>query len=130
FGMGEHHSIRPTDSVKNEARVTFRTDLVYARELDAADELREFRQRFVIDDPKLIYVDGNSLSRLPRASVDLSHTLLEQWGSRLIRAWNESWFHLAEKISAKIARIIGADPGEVIVADSTSVNLFKLVMAG
>jgi kynureninase len=128
--MGEHHSLRSTDPIENEACVTFRTDLGYARDLDAADELREFRRRFVIDDPQLIYVDGNSLGRLPRASLDRSRNLLErQWGSRLIRAWNDSWFHLVEKIGSKIARIIGADPDEVIVADSTSINLFKLVMA-
>src|SRR6202158_5325657 len=98
--------------------------------MDAQDELLDFRQRFVFDDPKLIYVDGNSLGRLPRASLALSRNLIgRQWGDRLIRAWNESWFHLAEKIGAKIARLIGAEPGEVIVADTTSVNLFKLVMA-
>jgi kynureninase len=113
-----------------EASVTIRTDPAYARELDERDELREFRQRFVIDDPKLIYVDGNSLGRLPKASLALSETLLRrQWGDRLIRAWNESWFHLAERLGAKISRLIGAGPGEVIVADSTSVNLFKLVVA-
>jgi len=128
--MGEHHSLRSTDTVENEAGVTVPSDLSYARELDAADDLREFRQRFIIDDPALIYVDGNSLGRLPQACLDLGHDLLgRQWGGRLIRAWNETWFHLAEKIGAKIARIIGADADEVIVADSTSVNLFKLVMA-
>jgi kynureninase len=110
--------------------VTIRTDLAYAHELDDRDELREFRQRFVIDDPGLIYVDGNSLGRLPRASLALSQDLIGlQWGSRLIRAWNESWFHLPERLGAKIARLIGAGPDEVIVGDSTSVNLFKLVVA-
>ena len=64
------------------------TDLAYAQELDAQDELREFRQRFVIDDPKLIYVDGNSLGRLPKASRTLMEEVIgRQWGSRLIRAW-------------------------------------------
>jgi kynureninase len=106
------------------------TDLAYARELDAQDELRQFRQRFVVDDPKLIYVDGNSLGRLPKASLTRSDEVIgRQWGSRLIQAWNESWFHLAEKIGAKISQVIGAEPDEVIVADSTSVNLFKLVVA-
>ncbi len=107
-----------------------RTDLAYARELDDRDELREFRQRFVIDEPRLIYVDGNSLGRLPRESLALGQDLIgRQWGSRLIRAWNESWFRLPEKVGAKIARLIGAGADEVIVADSTSVNLFKLVVA-
>jgi kynureninase len=107
-----------------------RTDLAYAQELDDRDELREFRQRFVIDEPRLIYVDGNSLGRLPRESLTLGKDLIErQWGSRLIRAWNESWFRLPEQVGAKIARLIGASADEVIVADSTSVNLFKLVVA-
>jgi kynureninase len=110
--------------------MTIRTDLAYARQLDERDELRQFRQRFVIAEPDLIYVDGNSLGRLPRASLALSHDLIcQQWGQQLIRAWNESWFHLPERIGAKIARLIGANPDEVIVADSTSVNLFKLVVA-
>jgi len=110
--------------------VTFRTDLAYVRDLDAGDELRDFRREFLIDDPQLIYVDGNSLGRLPQACLTLATDLIgRSWGSRLIRAWNESWFHLAENIGAKIAKLIGASPDEVIVADSTSVNLFKLVVA-
>ncbi len=111
--------------------MTIRTDLAYAQELDDRDELREYRQRFVIDEPGLIYVDGNSLGRLPRASLALGQDLIgRQWGSRLIRAWNESWFHFPERIGAKIARVIGAGADEVIIADSTSVNLFKLIIAG
>jgi kynureninase len=110
--------------------VTIRTDLAYAHELDDRDELREFRRRFVIDEPGLIYVDGNSLGRLPRASLALGQDLIgRQWGTRLIRAWNESWFHLPELLGAKIARLIGAGADEVIIADSTSINLFKLVVA-
>src|SRR5262249_46736293 len=77
-----------------------------------------------------MYVDGNSLGRLPSASLTLAEQVIgRQWGRRLIRAWNESWFHLAERIGAKISQLIGAKPHEVIVADSTSVNLFKLVVA-
>lgn len=105
------------------------TDAAYAAALDAQDELAEFRARFVIDDPDLIYLDGNSLGRLPRATVARSRALIEhEWGERLIRSWNEGWFDAPERIGAKIARLIGAAPDEVIVADSTSVNLFKLVV--
>ena len=107
-----------------------RTDIDYARELDASDPLAHFRERFVIADPDLIYVDGNSLGRLPLASIDLAADLVQrQWGERLIRGWNEGWWTAAERIGAKIARLIGAQPDEVIVADSTSVNLFKLAVA-
>jgi kynureninase len=110
--------------------MTIRTDLAYAQELDDRDELHEFRQRFVIDEPGLIYVDGNSLGRLPRGSLALGQDLIgRQWGGRLIRAWNESWFHLPERVGAKIAPLVGAAADEVIVADSTSVNLFKLAVA-
>lgn len=106
------------------------TDLAYADELDARDPLAHFRERFVITDPDLIYMDGNSLGRLPRATVSLAEELVQQqWGERLIRGWNEGWFTAPERVGAKIARLIGAQPDEVIVADSTSVNLFKLVVA-
>ena len=101
-----------------------------ARRLDAEDELAPFRERFLVDDPELIYLDGNSLGRLPRASAELARELVsEQWGQRLIRGWNDSWFGLPERIGGKIARLLGAAADEVIVADSTSVNLFKLATA-
>lgn len=106
------------------------TDAGYARQLDAADPLAHFRERFVDDEPDLIYLDGNSLGRLPAAAADLAQKLVrDQWGGRLIRGWNEGWFSAPERVGAKIARLIGADPDEVIVADSTSVNLFKLAVA-
>lgn len=105
-------------------------DAAYAATLDAQDPLAHFRERFVISDPNLIYMDGNSLGRLPKATLALTEDLLHrQWGERLIRSWNEGWFTAPERVGAKIAALIGAQPDEVIVADSTSVNLFKLVVA-
>lgn len=105
-------------------------DAAYASELDAQDSLAHFRERFVIAEPELIYMDGNSLGRLPRATPTLAEDLVErQWGTRLIRSWNEGWFTAPERVGAKIAQLIGARPDEVIVADSTSVNLFKLAVA-
>ncbi|HXZ04335.1 MAG TPA: kynureninase [Ktedonobacteraceae bacterium] len=110
--------------------MTNQTDLTYAAELDAHDPLAHFRERFVITDPDLIYMDGNSLGRLPQSTLTLAEDLIQrQWGERLIRYWNEGWFTAPERVGAKIARLIGAEPGEVIVADSTSINLFKLVIA-
>ena len=110
--------------------MTVPTDATYAAELDARDPLGHFRDRFVIADPDLIYLDGNSLGRLPKATADLAERLIrQQWGERLIKGWNEGWFDAPERIGAKIARLIGAQPDEVIVADSTSTNLFKLVVA-
>jgi kynureninase len=102
----------------------------FARELDLDDPLASFRDRFMIGDPDLLYMDGNSLGRLPRLSKELSAEITErQWGERLIRGWGEGWFDSPERVGAKIAKLIGASPDEVIVADSTSVNLFKLVIS-
>ena len=108
-----------------------RTDLAYARLLDVADPLASYRACFAHPDPGLIYVDGNSLGRLPHDSLALARSVVEyQWGERLIRSWNEGWFDAPERVGAKIAALIGAQPDEVIVAVSTSVNLFKLLVAG
>jgi len=101
-----------------------------ANELDAADPLTHFRERFVIDDPDLIYLDGNSLGRLPRAAVErLGEAIHREWGERLVRGWSEGWFDAPGRIGGKIARLLGARPDEVILADATSVNLFKLGLA-
>ena len=101
-----------------------------AAALDAADPLTAFRDRFVIDDPDLIYLDGNSLGRLPRETVDrLAGVVGEEWGRRLVRGWGEGWFEAATRIGGKIAGLIGAAEDEVIMADATSVNLFKLATA-
>ena len=108
-----------------------RTDLAYAQSLDAADPLAHFRDHFAHPDAGLVYVDGNSLGRMPQASLNLANDLVtRQWGDRLIRSWNEGWFDAPERVGAKIARLLGAQPDEVIVADSTSVNFFKLLVAG
>ena len=107
-----------------------KTSRAYALTLDAEDALASFRERFVIADPKLIYLDGNSLGRLPKATAARADRLIhKEWGERLIRSWNEGWLDAPARIGAKIAELIGAQPDEVIMADSTSVNLFKLVVA-
>jgi kynureninase len=104
--------------------------LAEARRLDAADPLARFRREFVVRDARLIYLDGNSLGRLPRrAAPRLRDAVEREWGGRLIRGWGEGWFTASQRIGAKLAALVGATPGEVIVADSTSVNLFKLVVA-
>ncbi|WP_066649241.1 MULTISPECIES: kynureninase [Sphingomonas] len=100
-----------------------------ARARDAADPLRGFRDRFVLPEG-VIYLDGNSLGALPRATeAAVADLTKRQWGERLIRSWNEGWIEAPLRIGDKIARLIGAAPGEVAVADSTSVNLFKLLTA-
>jgi kynureninase len=104
--------------------------LAEARRLDAADPLARFRREFVVSDPRLIYLDGNSLGRLPRqAGPRLRKAIDREWGGRLIRGWGEGWFTASQRIGAKLAGLVGAPPSDVVVADSTSVNLFKLAVA-
>ena len=110
--------------------MTSATERGYARELDRRDPLASFRRRFIVDDPDLIYLDGNSLGRLPKATATRLKDLIEQeWGQQLIRGWNQGWMEAPERIGSKIAQLIGARADEVIVADSTSINLFKLAVA-
>lgn len=106
------------------------TDIQLALEMDAQDDLASFRDEFVIEDPDLIYLDGNSLGRLPRRSVTILHQTIEQeWGERLVRGWNDGWIYLPVQLGDKITRLIGAQPGEVLATEGTSINLFKLVVA-
>lgn len=101
-----------------------------AEQLDKNDPLASFRDRFTAMEPGLIYLDGNSLGRLPAPTADwLQEVISGQWGKSLIRGWNEGWMDLPARLGNKIARLIGANPGEVLVCDATSVNLYKLVMA-
>jgi kynureninase len=107
----------------------FEPGLAFAQRLDAEDDLASFREAFVIADPDLIYVDGNSLGRLPRRTVERMRTAVEvEWGHDLIRGWNAGWYQAPARVGEKIARLVGAGPGQVLVSDSTSVNLFKLTM--
>jgi kynureninase len=97
--------------------------------LDAADPLAGLRARF--DLPRgLIYLDGNSLGPLSHAVRQRMAQVLEaEWGNGLIRSWNEAgWIDLSQRAGDRIARLIGARPGEVVVADSTSINLYKLLV--
>lgn len=98
--------------------------------LDAADPLAFARERFALPDG-VIYLDGNSLGPLPKATAErLRLTVEAEWGQGLIRSWNEAdWINAPMRLGAKIARLIGARPYEVVVADSTSVNLYKLASA-
>lgn len=108
----------------------FLTDPAYARQLDDEDPLAPYRARFVVADPDLIYLDGNSLGRLPRDTVTQTQHLLEHgWGQRLIRGWNDGWIEINERLGNKIAHLLGASPGGVAIADSTSTNLYKLAHA-
>lgn len=94
---------------------------------DFHDKLKSFREQFVIDDPDLIYLDGNSLGRLPGKTKQKTMQVVEQeWGKDLISSWNKSWYQKSLELGNKIAVLIGAQEGEVIVSDNTSTNLYKL----
>ncbi|MFN3620209.1 kynureninase [Sphingorhabdus sp.] len=103
--------------------------LEQALALDAADPLAQFRAQFVCPDG-VIYLDGNSLGQLPLATVEAgAEAISHAWGQRLIRGWNEGWIDAPQRVGAMIAPLIGAETDEVISADSTSVNLYKLIVA-
>jgi kynureninase len=101
-----------------------------AQSLDAADALAPLRQQFDIP-AGLIYLDGNSLGVLPSsAATRVQQVVQHEWGTGLIGSWNSAgWMDLPQRVGDKIARLVGAGPGELVAADSTSVNLFKVLSA-
>lgn len=103
-------------------------ELDYGTELDKKDPLAKFRERFVISDPELIYLDGNSLGRLPLLSKErLVKCILNEWGDRLIRSW-DNWLPIARRIGDKLAEnLLGAQKGEVVITDNVTINLYKLL---
>ena len=100
------------------------------QKLDASDPLAFARERFLLPDG-LIYLDGNSLGALPATTPDAVETLIrDQWGEDLIASWTRhGWIDAPLRVAAKLAPIVGAEPDELLVADSTSVCLFKLLSA-
>jgi kynureninase len=101
-----------------------------ASDLDAADPLAGFRDRFVPLEPGLVYLDGNSLGMLPAATVSrLAEVISREWGSGLIRSWAH-WMDLPGQAGDLLGEhLLGAAPGQVVVCDSTTVNLYKLAWA-
>jgi kynureninase len=102
-----------------------------ARELDERDPLAGFRSEFVLPDGVLAYLDGNSLGRPLRVTADrLARFVEQEWGERLIRAWDERWLERPTAVGDLIGgAVLGAAPGQTVVGDSTSVLLYKLVRA-
>jgi len=105
------------------------TARAYAQDLDRADPLAGFADRFV-PAPGVLYLDGNSLGRLPRSTSDrLARVVVEEWGGGLVRSWS-TWIGLSRQVGDLIGTaVVGARPGEVVVSDSTTVNLYKLAAA-
>ena len=98
-----------------------------AAELDAADPLRAYRDEFVITDPDVCYLDGNSLGRLPKRTVDIVHRYLtEEWGSELVTGWSH-WIDEAQRVGDLIGRVaLGAKAGQTLAVDTTSTNFYQL----
>ncbi len=98
--------------------------------LDAADPLRPLRDQFTLPEG-VLYLDGNSLGVMPRsAPARVAQAVEAEWGQGLIRSWNDAgWIHLPQRVGDQVARLVGARPGELVCADSTSVNLFKVLSA-
>ena len=110
--------------------MTDRLSRAAAVQLDAADPLADLRERFVIDDPSLLYMDGNSLGRLSIATEQRLATLIRQeWGGGLVRSWDE-WLTWPGLVGDRLGEaLLGAAPGQVVVSDSTTVNLYKCAAA-
>src|ERR1700733_2035299 len=99
-------------------------------ERDSTDPLRSLRDRFVIPEG-IIYLDGNSLGPMPRAAAGiLSRTVEQEWGRDLIRSWNSAgWFEMPVRLGDRVGALIGAAPGQTLVCDTTSINLYKAIHA-
>ncbi|WP_284736090.1 kynureninase [Dongia deserti] len=104
--------------------------LQHCREMDTADPLARYRDAFALPE-RIVYLDGNSLGALPKqAEQRVRDVMARQWGQDLIKSWNlHDWIGAPQRVGAKIARLIGAQPHEVVVADSTSLNVFKALDA-
>ena len=110
--------------------MNYSTSLDFAEQLDQQDTLARYRDQFVSKDPDLIYLDGNSLGRLPKSVIErMKKAVEEEWGTDLIRGWNKGWWEAPTRIGEKIASLLGAAEGQVVVGDQTSINLFKLSTA-
>src|SRR5687768_10072299 len=105
----------------------FSSSINFAKQLDLQDILASYREQFLINDPALIYLDGNSLGRMPKAVVErMQRAVTDEWGTDLIRGWNKGWWEAPARIGDKIASLLGAAHGQIIASDQTSLNLYKL----
>lgn len=101
-----------------------------AARLDAADPLARWRREFVLDPDVMAYLDGNSLGRLPRRTVERLQTFVrDEWGGRLIRGWSEGWAELPTAVGDEVGRLVGAAAGQTVVGDSTSIAIAKALHA-
>lgn len=120
----------PSTTVRNARIMTQLPDLAAVEAMDAADPLRHLRDRFALPDGT-IYLDGNSLGpAMPHVFAELEKAAREEWGRDLIASWNKAgWFELPVTLGDRIGQLVGAAPGQTIVCDTTSINIYKLLHA-
>jgi len=105
------------------------TDRAYALELDKNDPLAHFKSQFVVTDPQMCYLDGNSLGRLPKATIDAVNNLMTEWGAEVVTGWGH-WVDEAQPTGDLLGEAaLGAGPGQILVCDTTSVNFYQLCLA-
>jgi kynureninase len=105
------------------------TDRAYALELDKNDPLAHFKSQFVVTDPQICYLDGNSLGRLPKATIDAVNNLMTEWGAEVVTGWGH-WVDEAQPTGDLLGEAtLGAGPGQILVCDTTSVNFYQLCLA-
>ena len=105
------------------------TDRAYALELDKNDPLAHFKSQFVVTDPEMCYLDGNSLGRLPKETISAVNNLMTEWGSEVVTGWGH-WVDEAQPTGDLLGQAaLGAAPGQILVCDTTSVNFYQLCLA-
>ena len=105
------------------------TDSAYALELDKNDPLAHFKSQFVVTDPEMCYLDGNSLGRLPKETISAVNNLMTEWGSEVVTGWGH-WVDEAQPTGDLLGQAaLGARPGQILVCDTTSVNFYQLCLA-
>ena len=105
------------------------TDRAYALELDKNDPLAHFKTQFVIADPEMCYLDGNSLGRLPKETISAVNNLMTEWGAEVVTGWGH-WVDEAQPTGDLLGQAaLGAGPGQILVCDTTSVNFYQLCLA-
>lgn len=105
------------------------TDRAYALELDKNDPLARFKSQFVVTDPQMCYLDGNSLGRLPKETISAVNNLMTEWGAEVVTGWGH-WVDEAQPTGDLLGQAaLGAAPGQILVCDTTSVNFYQLCLA-
>ena len=105
------------------------TDRAYALELDKNDPLAHFKSQFVVTDPEMCYLDGNSLGRLPKETISAVNNLMTEWGSEVLTGWGH-WVDEAQPTGDLLGQAaLGAGAGQILVCDTTSVNFYQLCLA-